>query len=62
MPNARCWQRSQSSAATRKMLGVTVDKAFIERGVSASVKPMATRAEGAKLLAALKPGEARINF
>jgi putative DNA-invertase from lambdoid prophage Rac len=39
------------------MLGVTVDKVFIERGVSASVKPMATRIERAKLLAALEPGD-----
>jgi DNA invertase Pin-like site-specific DNA recombinase len=44
-------------AGYAQMLGVSVDKVFIERGVSASVKPMATRLEGAKLLAALEPGD-----
>ena len=37
------------------MLGLIVDRMFIERGVSGSV-PLSDRAEGAALLAALKPG------
>jgi DNA invertase Pin-like site-specific DNA recombinase len=38
------------------MLGLTVDRMFIERGVSGSV-PLSERAEGTALLAALKPGD-----
>ncbi len=41
------------------MLGLTVDRMFIERGVSGSV-PLAERAEGIALLAALKPGDVLI--
>jgi DNA invertase Pin-like site-specific DNA recombinase len=38
------------------MLGLTVDRMFIERGVSGSV-PLSDRPEGAALLALLKPGD-----
>lgn len=38
------------------MLGLTVDRVFVERGVSGSV-PLADRDEGAALLTALKPGD-----
>jgi putative DNA-invertase from lambdoid prophage Rac len=38
------------------ILGVTVDRIFVERGVSGS-KPLGDRPEGAKLLAILKPGD-----
>ena len=38
------------------MLGVVVDRTFVEAGVSGSV-PLADRPEGAALLAALKPGD-----
>ncbi len=38
------------------MSGMTVDHAYVERGVSGS-KPLGDRPEGAKLLAALKPGD-----
>ena len=38
------------------MLGLTVDRMFIERGVSGSV-PLSDRPEGASLLAILKPGD-----
>jgi DNA invertase Pin-like site-specific DNA recombinase len=38
------------------MLGLTVDRMFIERGVSGSV-PLAERVEGTALLAILKPGD-----
>jgi DNA invertase Pin-like site-specific DNA recombinase len=38
------------------MLGLTVDRMFVERGVSGSV-PLAVRTEGIALLAALKPGD-----
>lgn len=38
------------------MLGLTVDRMFIERGVSGSV-PLSDRAEGAALLAALRHGD-----
>lgn len=38
------------------MHGMTMDRVFIERGVSGS-KPLADRPEGAKLLAVLKPGD-----
>ena len=38
------------------MLGLTVDRMFIERGVSGSV-PLSDRPEGANLLAALKSGD-----
>jgi putative DNA-invertase from lambdoid prophage Rac len=41
------------------MLGLTVDRTFIERGVSGSV-PLSGRAEGSALLAALKPGDVLI--
>jgi putative DNA-invertase from lambdoid prophage Rac len=38
------------------MHGLTVDKTFIERGVSGS-KPLSDRPQGAALLAAIKPGD-----
>ena len=38
------------------MQGLTVDRMFVERGVSGS-KPLRDRPEGARLLAALKPGD-----
>jgi DNA invertase Pin-like site-specific DNA recombinase len=38
------------------MLGLTVTKVFVERGVSGS-RPLAERAEGAALLAELRPGD-----
>jgi putative DNA-invertase from lambdoid prophage Rac len=38
------------------MQGLTLDKVFIERGVSGS-KPLSDRPQGAALLAALKPGD-----
>lgn len=38
------------------MLGLTVDRMFVERGVSGSV-PLSDRAEGTALLAILKPGD-----
>jgi hypothetical protein len=41
------------------MLGLTVDRMFVERGVSGSV-PLSERAEGITLLAALKPGDVLI--
>jgi putative DNA-invertase from lambdoid prophage Rac len=41
------------------MLGLTVDRMFVERGVSGSV-PLLERAEGITLLAALKPGDVLI--
>jgi putative DNA-invertase from lambdoid prophage Rac len=41
------------------MLGLTVDRMFIERGVSGSV-PLSDRAEGTALLAALKAGDVLI--
>jgi putative DNA-invertase from lambdoid prophage Rac len=41
------------------MLGLTLDRMFIERGVSGSV-PLAERAEGMALMAALKPGDVLI--
>ncbi len=41
------------------MLGLTVDRMFIERGVSGSV-PLSDRAEGTVLLAALKSGDVLI--
>lgn len=41
------------------MQGLTIDRVFIERGVSAS-KPLSDRPEGANLLCVLKPGDAII--
>jgi DNA invertase Pin-like site-specific DNA recombinase len=41
------------------MLGLIVDRTFIERGVSGSV-PLSERAEGSALLAVLKPGDVLI--
>ena len=41
------------------MLGLTVDRMFVERGVSGSV-PLSERAEGIALLAALKSGDVLI--
>ena len=41
------------------MLGLTVERMFIERGVSGSV-PLSERAEGTALLAILKPGDVLI--
>jgi DNA invertase Pin-like site-specific DNA recombinase len=41
------------------MLGLAVDRMFVERGVSGSV-PLAERTEGIALLAALKPGDVLI--
>src|SRR4051794_18356427 len=41
------------------MLGLTLDEIFVERGVSGS-KPLRDRAEGARLLAALEPGNVLI--
>jgi putative DNA-invertase from lambdoid prophage Rac len=41
------------------MLGLTVDRMFIERGVSGSV-PLSEREEGTALLAILKPGDVLI--
>src|SRR3954470_15936337 len=38
------------------MHGLTVDRTFVERGVSGS-KPLADRPEGAALLAAIQPGD-----
>lgn len=38
------------------MLGLTVDRMFVERGVSGSV-PLSDRAEGTALLTTLKPGD-----
>jgi putative DNA-invertase from lambdoid prophage Rac len=38
------------------MQGLTLDKVFVERGVSGS-KPLSDRPQGAALLAALKPGD-----
>jgi DNA invertase Pin-like site-specific DNA recombinase len=38
------------------MLGLTLDRVFVERGVSGSV-PLADRTEGAALLAVVKPGD-----
>jgi putative DNA-invertase from lambdoid prophage Rac len=38
------------------ILGLTVDRMFIERGVSGSI-PLSERAEGTAMLAALKPGD-----
>src|SRR5437016_3982317 len=38
------------------MQGLAIDKIFVERGVSGS-KPLNDRPEGAKLLAALQPGD-----
>jgi putative DNA-invertase from lambdoid prophage Rac len=43
-------------AGYAQMLGVEVDRVFVERGVSGA-KPLADRPEGAKLLAAIKPGD-----
>jgi len=39
-----------------KMLGLTIDRVFVEKGVSGS-KPLAERPEGAKLLATIKNGD-----
>ena len=39
-----------------QMLGLPVDRVFVERGVSGS-RPLADRPEGAALLAVLKPGD-----
>jgi len=41
------------------MLGLTVDRMYVERGVSGSV-PLSERAEGTALLAILKPGDVLI--
>src|SRR4051812_13082101 len=41
------------------MLGLTLDEIFVERGVSGS-KPLRDRPEGARLLAALEPGDVLI--
>jgi putative DNA-invertase from lambdoid prophage Rac len=38
------------------MLGLTLDRVFVERGVSGA-RPLAERAAGAELLAALRPGD-----
>jgi DNA invertase Pin-like site-specific DNA recombinase len=38
------------------MLGLAVDRMFIERGVSGSI-PLSDQPEGAALLATLKPGD-----
>jgi DNA invertase Pin-like site-specific DNA recombinase len=43
-------------AGYAQMNGLTVDRVFVERGVSGS-KPLADRPQGAALLAALKPGD-----
>ena len=47
-------QRQLSGYAT--MLGLTLDRVFVERGVSGS-KPIGERPEGAALLVALRPGD-----
>jgi DNA invertase Pin-like site-specific DNA recombinase len=39
-----------------QMHGLTLDRVFVERGISPSI-PLGERPEGAKLLAALKPGD-----
>src|SRR4051812_5362174 len=41
------------------MLGLTLDEIFVERGISGS-KPLRDRPEGARLLAALEPGDVLI--
>jgi DNA invertase Pin-like site-specific DNA recombinase len=46
-------------AGYAQMNGLTVEKVFVERGVSGS-KPLADRPQGAALLALLKPGDAVI--
>jgi hypothetical protein len=43
-------------AGYAQMHGLTIDKTFVERGVSGS-KPLGDRPEGAALLAALQPGD-----
>ena len=43
-------------AGYAQMQGLTIDKVFVERGVSGS-KPLGDRPQGAALLAALKPGD-----
>jgi DNA invertase Pin-like site-specific DNA recombinase len=47
-------QRTIAGYAT--MHGLTIDKVFVERGVSGS-KPLGDRPQGAALLEALKPGD-----
>jgi DNA invertase Pin-like site-specific DNA recombinase len=46
-------------AGYAQMNGLTIDRVFVERGVSGS-KPIADRPQGAALLAALKPGDVLI--
>jgi putative DNA-invertase from lambdoid prophage Rac len=48
--------QERTVAGYAMMHGMSVDRVFRERGVSGS-KPLADRAEGAALLAALKPGD-----
>src|SRR3954462_1315947 len=43
-------------AANAKIQGITINKIFVERGVSGS-KPLGDRPEGAALLAVLQPGD-----
>ena len=47
---------SASSAGYATMQGLTIDRMFVERGVSGS-KPLGDRPEGAALLAVLQPGD-----
>jgi putative DNA-invertase from lambdoid prophage Rac len=42
------------------MIGVTLDRVYVERGVSGS-KPFGERQEGARLLEACQPGDAVIS-
>ncbi len=51
--------RQRTVAGYALMLGLTVDRMFVERGVSVSV-PLSERAEGTALLAALRPGHVLI--
>jgi hypothetical protein len=46
-------------AGYAQMNGLTIDRVFVERGVSGS-KPIADRPQGAALLAALQPGDVLI--
>ena len=50
------WQNASATGRNAMQYGLTVDRVFVERGVSGS-KPLAERPEGAALLAALRPGD-----
>ena len=51
--------QQRTAAGYALMLGLTVDRMFVERGVSGSI-PLSERTEGMALLAVLKPGDVLI--